>query len=75
MTSYPDYSRLYDIYYYLGDCHFMMRQYAQAIPFFTKVVTDYPSLVLAKAATKRLAEIEKLKATLKDSKDNKDKKG
>ena len=74
MTSYPDYSRLYDIYYYLGDCHFMIRQYDQAVPFFTKVVTDYPSLARAKAATKRLAEIEKLKASLKNSKDSKDKK-
>ena len=73
MTSYPDYSRLDEIYYYLGDCHFMMRQYDQAVPFFTKVVTDYPSRALAKAATKRLAEIEKLKAAL--MKDNKDKKG
>ena len=73
MTSYPDYSRLDEIYYYLGDCHFMMRQYAQAVPFFTKVVTDYPSRALAKAATKRLAEIEKLMTTL--MKDNKDKKG
>ena len=73
MTSYPDYSRLDEIYYYLGDCHFMMRQYDKAVPFFTKVVTDYPSRALAKAATKRLAEIEKLLAAL--MKDNKDKKG
>ena len=73
MTSYPDYSRLDEIYYYLGDCHFMMRQYDKAVPFFTKVVTDYPSRALAKAATKRLAEIEKLMAAL--MKDNKDKKG
>lgn len=73
MTSYPDYSRLEEIYYYLGDGHFMLRQYDEAVPFFTKVVTDYPRL--AKAATKRLAEIEKLKAALKDNKDNKDKKG
>lgn len=75
MTSYPDYSHLEEIYYYLGDCHFMMRLYDQAVPFFTKVITDYPAVALAKAATKRLAEIEKLKAALKDSKDNKDKKG
>jgi len=75
MTSYPDYSRLYEIYYYLGDCHFMVKMYDQAVPFFTKVVTDYPNLALAKAATKRLVEIEKLKALPKDIKDNKDKKG
>jgi outer membrane protein assembly factor BamD len=75
MTTYPDYSHLEAIYFYLGDCHFMMRQYDQAVPFFTKVVTDYPSVALAKAATKRLAEIEKLITALKDSKDNKNKKG
>ncbi len=62
MTTYPEYSRLYDIYYYLGECHFQMRQYDQALPFFTKVVTDYPQQKLAKSATKRLAEIEKLKS-------------
>jgi outer membrane protein assembly factor BamD len=75
MTSYPDYSRLEDIYYYLGDCHFKMRQYDQAVPFFTKVITDYPGIALAKEATKRLLEIEKAKAILKDSKAVKDKKG
>ncbi|MCJ7486347.1 MAG: outer membrane protein assembly factor BamD [Candidatus Aminicenantes bacterium] len=74
MTSYPDYSHLEDIYYYLGDCHFMLRQYDQAVPFFTKVITDYPGISLAKEATKRLVEIEKAKAILKDSKVVKDKK-
>jgi hypothetical protein len=46
----------------------MMRQYDQAVPFFTKVITDYPRMPLAKEATKRLAEIEKLKAAPKDTK-------
>ncbi len=75
MTSYPEYSHLEEVYYYLGDCHFMVRQYDQAIPFFTKVITDYPRAALAKSATKRLAEIEKLKAAQKNSKDKTDKKG
>ena len=75
MTSYPDYSRLDEIYYYLGDCHFMMRQYDLAVPFFTKVVSDYPRRPLTKAATQRLVEIEKLKAAPKDNKDKKIKKG
>jgi outer membrane protein assembly factor BamD len=68
MTSYPEYSRLDEIYFYLGDCHFMMRQYDQALPFFTKVVTDYARRPLTKTATKRLAEIEKLKAAQKKDK-------
>jgi outer membrane protein assembly factor BamD len=63
MATYPDYAELDAIYYYLGDCYFWIKQYDQAVPFFTKVVTDYPTKKTAKAATKKLAEIEKLKAT------------
>ncbi len=62
MTTYPDYSGLDSVYFYLGDCHFMVRQYDQAVPYFTKVVSDYPDGKLAKTATKRLQEIPKLKA-------------
>jgi outer membrane protein assembly factor BamD len=62
MTTYPEYSELDEIYFYLGDCHFMMRQYDQAVPFFTKVVTDYPGKKLAKQAAAKLQEIEQLKA-------------
>jgi len=62
MTTYPNYSGLDSVYFYLGDCYFMVRQYEQAVPFFTKVVSDYPGRKLAKTATSRLAEIPKLKA-------------
>jgi len=62
MSTYPEYSRLDKIYFYLGSCHFMMRQYDQAVPYFTKVVTDYPGDKMAKTAAKKLAEIETLKA-------------
>ncbi|MGZ5497014.1 MAG: outer membrane protein assembly factor BamD [Candidatus Aminicenantales bacterium] len=62
MTNYPDFSGMDKVYFYLGDSYFMMRQYDQALPFFTKVVTDYSGRKLAKTATEKLAEIEKLKA-------------
>jgi outer membrane protein assembly factor BamD len=65
MTTYPEYSRLDEVYFYLGESHFLMNQVDQALPYFTKVVTDYPSKKLAKEATKRLAEIEKRKAAQK----------
>jgi outer membrane protein assembly factor BamD len=68
MSTYPEYSRLDRIYFYLGDCHFLLRQYDQARPFFTKVVSDYSGRDMAKAATKRLEEIEKIKAAAKDPK-------
>ncbi len=61
MTTYPEYSRLEEIYYYLGDCHFMMRQYDQAVPFFTKVVTDYPGQKIATKSQWKLKEIDRLK--------------
>jgi outer membrane protein assembly factor BamD len=62
MSTYPEYSRLDRVYFYLGDCFFWLRIYDQAVPYFAKVVSDYPGQKLAKAAAKRLAEIEKLKA-------------
>ena len=71
MNSYPGYSRLDQVYFYIADCYFMTRQYDQALPYFTKVVTDFPGRSLAKTATKRLAEIEKLKAAAKDAKNKK----
>jgi len=71
MNAYPAYSRLDQVYFYIADCYFMMRQLDQAVPYFTKVVTDFPGRSLAKTATKRLAEIEKLKAAAKDTKDKK----
>lgn len=62
MNQYPSYSGMDQVYFYLGDSYFMIRQYDQALPFFTKVVTDYSGRKVAKTATQRLAEIEKLKA-------------
>jgi outer membrane protein assembly factor BamD len=62
MTQYPNYSKLDEIYFYLGDCYFLMNVPNEAVPYFTKVVTDYPGHKVAEKATKRLAEIEKRKA-------------
>jgi outer membrane protein assembly factor BamD len=62
MNDYPDFSRMDEVYFYLGDAYFMLRQYDQAIPFFSKVVTDYSGRKLAKTAGQRLAEIERRKA-------------
>jgi outer membrane protein assembly factor BamD len=68
MNLYPDYSGLDKVYFYLADSYFMSKKYDQALPYFAKVVTDYSGNKLAKAATKRLEELEKLKAASADSK-------
>ena len=51
MNDYPGYSGMDKVYFYLGDSYFMMKQYDQAVPYFTKVVTDYSGRKLAKTAT------------------------
>jgi outer membrane protein assembly factor BamD len=61
MNLYPNFSGLDKLYFTLGDCYFKMNALDQAVPYFTKVVTDYPGRKIANAASKRLAEIEKLK--------------
>jgi outer membrane protein assembly factor BamD len=68
MNSYPSYSGMDQVYFYLGDSYFMLKLYDQAVPYFTKVVTDYSGRKLAKTATNRLAGIEKLKAAKTDTK-------
>jgi outer membrane protein assembly factor BamD len=68
MSDYPAYSGMDAVYFYLGDSYFMMKQYDQAVPYFTKVVTDFSGRKLAKTATKRLAELERLKAAATDTK-------
>ena len=62
MNLYPAYSGMDKVYFYLGDSYFMTRQYDQAVPFLSKVVTDYSGRKLARTASQRLAEIEKLKS-------------
>ena len=57
MSQYPNYRHMDKVYFYLGDSYLMLRLYDQAIPFFTKVVTDYSGQKLAKTASQRLAEI------------------
>lgn len=68
MNDYPAYSGMDAVYFYLGDSYFMMKLYDQAVPYFTKVVTDFSGRKLAKTATKRLAELERLKAAATDAK-------
>ena len=58
MTTYPNYSHMDVVYYYLGDSYFQSKQLDQAVPYFTKLVSDYPKSKLVKKATARLKEIE-----------------
>lgn len=61
LTDYPNYSRMDKVYYYLGASYYKGRNIPQAIPYFTKVVSDYPEIKHAKKAKKKLEEIEKIR--------------
>lgn len=58
MTTYPNYSRLDVVYFYLGDSYFLAGALDQAVPYFTKLVSDFPKSKLVKKATQRLKNIE-----------------
>jgi outer membrane protein assembly factor BamD len=50
------------VYYYLADSYFKWKKVEESIPYFTKLVTDFPESKFAKKAQARLAEINKVAA-------------
>jgi outer membrane protein assembly factor BamD len=56
LTSYPMYSGMDEVYFYLGDSYFKWGKADQSIPYFTKLVSDYPKSKYAPKAQDRLKE-------------------
>jgi len=61
MTTYPNYSHMDAVYFYLGESYFEANALDQAVPYFTKLISDYPKSVLTKKTTQRLKIIEERK--------------
>lgn len=59
LTNYPDYSKMDKVYFYLGDSYYRWKKVAQSIPYFTKLISDFPQSKYAKKAQNRLKEREK----------------
>ncbi len=59
LTNYPSFARMDEVYFYLADSYYQWNKTEESIPYFTKLVTDYPESKLTKKAQDRLAEIEK----------------
>jgi outer membrane protein assembly factor BamD len=57
LTNYPDYSKLDQVYFYLADSYFKWGKLQESVPFFTKLVSDYPRSSWAKKALERLKDI------------------
>ncbi len=60
LTSYPGYSKMDAVYFYLGDSYFLWNKADQGAPYFTKLLTDHPKSKFAEKAQDRLKEIEAL---------------
>jgi len=51
------------VYFFLADSYYQSKRQEQALPYFRKLISDYPDSKLVKKATKTLEEYEKTNRT------------
>ncbi|MCX7974516.1 MAG: outer membrane protein assembly factor BamD [Candidatus Aminicenantes bacterium] len=61
ITTFPNYSKMDRVYFYLADSYYKWGKIDESIPYFSKVISDYPQSSLAKKAQERLKEIKQAK--------------
>jgi outer membrane protein assembly factor BamD len=59
LSNYPSFTKLDEVFFYLGDSYYKSNQIEESIPFFTKLISDYPQSKFADKAQERMEEIEK----------------
>jgi len=59
ITTFPNYSKMDEIYFYLADSYYKWNKIDQSRPYFTKLISDYPQSKLAEQAQKKMEEISK----------------
>lgn len=64
LTEYPSYTKMDKVYYYLADSYYKSNLIEQCIPYYRKLISDYPESKFAAKAIERMDEIEK-KARIK----------
>ena len=60
LTEYPNYSRMDKVYFHLADSYFKSNLIEQSIPYFRKLISDYPESKHAEKAVKKMEEIEEI---------------
>lgn len=65
LTNYPNYSHMDEVYYELADSYYLWNKADDGVPFFKKLVTDYPKTKYAAKAADRLKDIEAAKSKVK----------
>lgn len=61
LTEYPSFSSMDKVYFTLGDSYYLWNKEDEALPFFRKLITDYPESKYAEKAAEKIEEIEELK--------------
>jgi len=59
ITSFPKFTEMDKVYYYLADSYFKWKKNDQSVPYFTKLISDFPQSKYAQKAQKKLEEINK----------------
>lgn len=59
LTNYPEYAKMESVYFLLGDSYYRWGKSEEGIPYFRKLISDYPRTKLAREAQEILEEIEK----------------
>jgi outer membrane protein assembly factor BamD len=67
LSNYPSFSKLDEVFFFLGDSYYQSNQIEESIPFFTKLISDYPQSNFAEKAQERMEEIEKKSFEKSDS--------
>ncbi|MFB0566864.1 MAG: outer membrane protein assembly factor BamD [Candidatus Aminicenantaceae bacterium] len=62
ITSFPNFSMMDKVYYYLADSYYKWKKTDQSVPYFTKLISDFPQSKYAENAQKKLEEINKKEA-------------
>lgn len=61
LTNFPNYSKMDKVYFYLGDSYLKWNKKDESIPYFTKLISDFPQSKYAQKAQEKLKELEKKK--------------
>jgi outer membrane protein assembly factor BamD len=58
LTEYPNFSKMDEVYFFLGDSYYLSNRAEQSIPYFRKLLSDYPESKYAKKTVSRMEKIE-----------------
>jgi outer membrane protein assembly factor BamD (BamD/ComL family) len=58
IESYPEFSRMDEVFFLMGELHFKLAKTDKAIGFYNKMLKDYPESEFVKKANERLAELK-----------------